>query len=370
MKIKNKIFLNINLNLILGAVLIYSISGLKAEEQNKSPSQQERVLRTITGKPIVDSPQLLDWSSEYEASTMDMSDSNVNMLHDFHGDINDCEMALTTYGNYHSALTEIWSKYLNLFPKNDPLKNWFYFAGGPAIEEQISLGFIQVGSFKVRCQPQIAIIGMREFQKLKTKGLIVGEAIPFIGQREFVILVKKGNPKKIKTVFDLARPDVSFITSSPIKETSSFVLTVRILYKMAQLEKPTKKDISAIDLINRIFNTRNDKKKVKWLVVKNFTHRAVPWSIAYGRGDAAILPSHMATNIKKQFADLFDIVHLKNGEVNKLFSDTKSGNLYISHFNGNWSTRQKEAQAKLVTLLLSDEVSQILSRYDVDRVNE
>lgn len=355
--------------------IIFSISSqffflntIHAEVEANSPSP-ELLLTKITGKPIFDSPKLLNWPLEHGDSSLNISEPTSNILHDFHGDINDCEMSLSTQGSFHSALAEIWPKYLALFPKTAPLKDWFYFGGIPVAEKQISSGFIQVGNFKVRCKPQVVIVNLREITKLKEKGYLDNDYIPFAKVRSYVLLVKKRNQKKIKTIWDLARSNIRVVTPSPIYEPGSFAFTLKILHRMAQLDKLNSNGISADQFIDKIFNTKNNKKNIKWLAVSSLTHRGVPWSIAYGRGDVSLLPYQMAKDIVMLFPNLFEIIELRNGKSETLFPTYHNADLFIARIKGNWTNRQKEAQKKLVDILLSSEFTTILSKYGLDRVH-
>lgn len=350
-------------------ILFLSQINFSQAQITNPPLLHDTLLKKITGKPIFDSPKLLNWPLEHDSSSLlDVSEPTSNILNDFHGDISDCEISFSTQGNFHSALAEIWPKYLDLFPKEKPLKNWFYFGGMPIAEKQINYGFIQVGNFKVKCRPQVVLLNFSEIMKLKNGGYLEGDYIPFSKIRGFAFLVKKNNPKKIRSIWDFARKDVHIVTPSPLREPSSFALFLSIIYKMAQLEKNNDQKNTPDALIDKIFNSQNNAKYFKWLAVNGFAHRGVPWSIAYGKGDVSILPYQMAKDIVTIFPELFTILSTKNGEIETLFPSTHVGELFIGLVKGNWSPRQQEAQDKLVKILLSKEFSAILSRHGLDRV--
>lgn len=59
--------------------------------------------------------------------------------------------------------------------------------------------------------------------------------------------------------------------------------------------------------------------------------------------------------------------HLSNCETKTLFPDSHIGEWYIARIKGDWNSRQKEAQDKLITMLLSEEFTQIIAKYGIKR---
>lgn len=64
-------------------------------------------MSAITGKPVVDLPKLLVWPQYGNTVKPDITEPAVNTLNDLTGNIRDCDIMLSTAGNYHLALTEL-----------------------------------------------------------------------------------------------------------------------------------------------------------------------------------------------------------------------------------------------------------------------
>ncbi|MFI5332443.1 MAG: substrate-binding domain-containing protein, partial [Desulfobaccales bacterium] len=174
-------------------------------------------LPKITGKPVIDAPTLLDWPADQGTVIPNLNDPTANLLNDVHAQIASCDLLLSTEGNFHPALKDIWPRYLARF-KDQPLVNWLYTTSPPISFEQMTHGVAQVGNLYVKCRPTVAIATRRVIEKLLEAGYTVEPAIPLLQDRGAVILVKKGNPKRIRSVWDLARPGVRLVTPNPALE--------------------------------------------------------------------------------------------------------------------------------------------------------
>jgi hypothetical protein len=56
-------------------------------------------MRPITGKPIIDSLQLLEWPYDGRIVIPNLNDPTSNVLNDFHAGISSCELVLSSQGN-------------------------------------------------------------------------------------------------------------------------------------------------------------------------------------------------------------------------------------------------------------------------------
>jgi hypothetical protein len=70
-------------------------------------------LPKITGKPVIDAPTLLDWPADQGTLIPNRNDPTANILNDVHAQLTYCDLVLSTEGNLHPALKDIWPKYLN-----------------------------------------------------------------------------------------------------------------------------------------------------------------------------------------------------------------------------------------------------------------
>jgi hypothetical protein len=315
----------------------------------------------ITGTPVTDSPALLEWPTDRGLVEPNLNDATSNNLNDLHGHLDNCDMVLSTEGNYHPALRDIWPVYLAKF-QDKPLSNWVYSTSPPVVVKQLTNKQLGFGNYSIGCMPSVAVASKQVIDKLVATGWNDGEPIPLYRDRGNVILVKHGNPKHIRTVWDLGRKDVRVVTPNYILETGAFNNYAQTIYAVAANDPHAPKDINAEALFNYIFN---DKSGVadKWLQGERIHHRDVPWSIAYGRGDASVILYHLALYMKQTFPDKFDIIPI-GGTVSdpQLVAGETSSVRYMVKLNGNWTPRQIEARDKLVDTLQSQEFTDILHR--------
>jgi hypothetical protein len=339
----------------------------------------------ITGTPIVDSPRLLDWPRDSVPRTPDLTEPTNNRLQDLHGSITSCDsmdLVLSTAGNYHMALQEMWQNVL--LPRHgEYIKNWYYTTSPPISADQITQKHVAVGNYSLDCKPNVTAAPLPEIQKLQTLGLTEGAMFPVFKNRGNVILVKKGNPKHIRTVWDLGRRNVAVVLPNMTSEKSTFDNYSGTIYNIAASDLNPPGGWTADRLYNSIFNNvqatdedddkghkNGDKSKVhaKWYTGARIHHREVPWSIAYGHADAGVLFYHLALNAVRTFPDLFEIVPLGGTVADPL---PLPGNRVASHYGiriaGSLNANQSYAREKLVETFASPEFTDILARHGMSR---
>ena len=319
----------------------------------------------ITGKPKLDTPTLLLWPSDRGELEPNLNDPTSNVLFDFHGEVNRCDFAFSTEGNYHPALHDIWPKFLAKFAAR-PLQNPFYSTSPAVFTEQIKNGVLQFGNLYARCRPQVAVGSREEIEKLQDARLADGEPMPLYEDRGEVILVKKGNPKGIKTIWDLARPDVRYVSPNPEQEQGAFKSYLKTLHGIASHDPKPPAGMNADKLIDAVFN--NKSKPDKWLAGARIHHRDVPWSLAYGQADAGIIIYHLARYTQQTFPEQFDIVPLGGSVADpQPLPGTHVGTRFLIRVKGEWTARQREATKVFVDTLLSNEFTAILEERGLRR---
>jgi hypothetical protein len=315
----------------------------------------------ITGKPVIDAPQLLEWPADREVTHPNLSDPTSNTLFDFHAVISSCDLGFSTEGNYHPALHDLWPIFLAQF-KDRPLANWFYTTSPPVALEQITRQKVEIGNLLVTCKPSLVVASRKAIQKLVNAGLTEGPAYPLYQDQGAVILVKKGNPKQIHTVWDLGREGVRLATPNPQLEPGAFENYLGTIYGIASRDAHPPRGAKAEDLINRIFNGASGDP-YKWLAGPRIHHRDLPWSVAYGRADAAVILYHLGLYTQQTFPDLFDLAPLGGTVADpRPLPGTISGIRVAVRIKGEWTARQLEARETLLKTLLSDEFTAILER--------
>jgi len=358
----------------------------------------------ITGEPIIDTPELLEWPKDNGPRVPDLTEPTSNRLWDFHGSIDDCDMVLSTAGNYHMALRDLWFNiYLPNFEadQRQALRNWYYTTSPPISAQQTVNSTLTIANLTANCLPQIAVGPgglMNTLESLNfppdvfadERPVTIGSRIPIIQNQGNVILVRKGNPLRIRSVWDLDR--VRLVTSNPYTEPGSFGNYSGTIFNIAAEQRGTE---AATRLFNRIFNENNDRyqrrddddrrwrhdddddddrwggwhhRRGAWLAGARIHHREVPWSVAIGEADAGLMFYHLALFAMESFPDQFDIVPL-GGTVRNPdpVEGNRIGRLFAIRINGDWNATQYAAQEALIDEFLSPEFTVILRQYGLVR---
>lgn len=367
MQINN--FPNWNKSLV-GAV--FFVAGLLA-----SSSVLGAGVPKITGNPVIVTPDLLEWPAEFEQAKPYLTEPTANRLADLHGQVKDCDIVLSTAGNYHMALKELWNDvYLKDYVKDLDIKTWYYTTSPPISPPQISNEIVQFGNLNMGCKPQVAAGPGKLMKKLVKMGVTEGKPIKFLKNNGNVILVKKGNPKNIKTVWDLGRKDVTLVTPNPEMEPGSFGNFSGSIYNIAKKDANPPKGMTAEKLFNSIFNAdqtgcstkQGDDKRCSWVSGKRIMHREQPWAVYSGNADAGFIFYHLALYFTRAFPDEFEIVPLGGtAEKPDPLPGNKVGVLSVVKIKGDWSEKQKAAQNKLVEAFQSDMFTKILASHGINR---
>jgi len=322
----------------------------------------------ISGKPVVDLPKLLAWPQYGNAVKPDITEPTANTLNDLTGNIRDCDIVLSTAGNYHMALTELWPNYLAMFPESDRPRNWFFTTSPPVAPEQIASHNLKIGNLQSACRPQVAVGPKRLIERLTASGVTDGVPVEVFVNRGSVLLVKKGNPKHIRGIWDLAGKNVTLATPNPEKEAGSFESYRDAIYAIAASDPQPPAGLTADILFNRIFNGVSGNPD-KWLTGARIHHREVPWSVAYGKADVGILYYHLALHAVRQFPDKFEIVPLGGTVENpQPLPGNKPGSHYAVRIQGDWSARQLLAREKLIEALTSPQFGTILVKHGMQQL--
>jgi len=315
----------------------------------------------ITGKPVIDAPALLDWPADQGLLTPNLNDLTANVLNDVHAQISSCDLVLSTEGNFHPALRDIWPQYLAKF-KDRPLVNWLYTTSPPISYEQLEHGVVQVGNLSVTCRPSVVIASRKVIEKLAKAGYTDGPPIPLLQDRGEVILVKRGNPKGIHSVWDLGRSGVRLVTPNPELEPGAFANYSATIANIAAHDPAPPKGMNAARLVNLIFNG-GSRDPDKWLAGPRIHHRDLPWSVAYGKADAAVIFYHLGLFTQQTFPDRFDLVPLGGSVADpQPLKGTVVQPRFAVRIKGKWTERQKEAREQLLETLLSPDFTKILEK--------
>ena len=243
---------------------------------------------------------VLDWP--YEGATPPI-DNVARFVHpasnvclDFHGDPRLARLVVFADGNHHMALAEALGLFRSRYPAVDDI---FYATTPPrVIVEALKSGALLVGNLRLSVTPHVFISPAPVLERLRQDGH-VREHHPFAQSRGSVLLVRKGNPRRITGAADLARADVRIFLSNPVTETVSYDLYATTLRRIA-----------ARDGLDCEFLDAAPGALPRVVHGDCIHHREAPQCLADGRADVAVVVSHLALGYTRIFPDLFDVVAL------------------------------------------------------------
>lgn len=320
----------------------------------------------ITGKPVIDTPAILAWPLDNGNALPSLHNPTSNTLYDLHGAINECDLVLSTEGNYHMALHDVWPLVLKKFEK-EPLHNAMYTTSPPVVVPQLEKGLVQFDNVNLTCRPSVMVANKKVIDKVIAAGGSDGDPQPLYQDRGVVILVKKGNPKKIHTVWDLGRKGVHLITPNPDLEAGAFGNYSGVIYNVAANDPHPPKGWTAEKLFDTVFNGKSKDPK-KWLAGARIHHRDEPWSVAHGQADAALILYHLGRYTQESFPDTLEIVPI-GGTVEdpQPAAGVKTSVRFVMPLKGEWTPKQKAAREAMIEVLQSEAFTEALVKHGLQR---
>lgn len=259
-----------------------------------------------------------------------------NICLDFHGDPRVAQLAVFSDGNHHMALAEA----LTLFRSKHPTINNIFYATTPPriLVEALKSGALSLGNLMLSVTPHAFISPAPVLERL-VKGGYVREHKPFVKSRGSVMLVRKGNPKRIAGVADLAREDVRIFLSNPTTETVSYEAYATTLRRVA-----------ARDGLEFGFLDAAPGALPRMVYGDCIHHREAPQCLADDRADVAVIFYHLALRYSRIFPDLFELVALTaDDDAAQVISAIHIG---LVGGGGEWG-------ARLVEFMLGEEVAAV-----------
>lgn len=239
----------------------------------------------------------LDWPEELAGGDTDSfrwSEPGSNLCLDFHGDPVNAQLVVFSDGNHHMALKDCLDIFLK---RNKSLSGIFYATTPPGpLVNMLRTGGLQMGNLFIAVSPHVFISPPQVLDTLAAEGYIQTHQ-PFMQNRGSVLLVKKGNPKNVSGVADLAQKRLRLFLSNPESETVSY-----------RGYMDTLKAIAAAEGVEPSFLA--DTTGTGIVYGERIHHREAPQALADDRADAAIVYYHLALRYIRIFPALFDMVPL------------------------------------------------------------
>lgn len=287
----------------------------------------------------------LDWPAEQArpaGAEPRWSQPHSNLALDFHGDPHRARLVVFSDGNHHMALEECLQCFLAAHPQAEDV---FYATTPPAVLLRwLEAGCLHLGNLRLSLKPHLFISPPKILDRVVASGRAPGHT-PFMRSCGNVLLVREGNPRKIRAVTDLTRADVRLFLSNPETEAASYEVyadTLRGLARRAGVEG---------DFPGRVHAVYGER----------IHHREAPQALADERADAAILYYHLALRYTRIFPGQFEIVPLDGAPENAALENVLSRfHLALVDGGGEWGAAARE-------FLLGPEAAAIYARHGLAR---
>ena len=204
------------------------------------PVQAQSVsIPEITTEPVVLGRETLKWPTEGGNDTIpprpfDYPDltGEANVLDDWHmqTSADDWDLLVSTSGNFYRFLNVFFRQ--NYLPANPVVEDgqWGYSTSPPVSIPQLENGGrLTFGNMKIRGNPMV-VMGPKSIMNAVIKGgYNDGEPAKILSNFGNVLLVRAGNPKNIRDIWDLGRDNVRVVTSNPENEAGNCGLHTAVL---------------------------------------------------------------------------------------------------------------------------------------------
>lgn len=292
-------------------------------------------------------PASLDWPTESARADDDgfrWRHARSNLILDFHGDPRRAQLVVFSDGNHHMALEECLQRFLAAHPATEDV---FYVTTPPAVLlAWLESGSLHVGNLRLSLRPHVFISPPKILDRVVAAGH-TRRHVPFMRSRGNVLLVRKGNPKGIRTLADLARPEIRLFLSNPKTETASYEVYAESLKGLARVQGV------APDFI--------DAGAERVVYGERIHHREAPQALADGRADAALLYYHLALRYTRIFPEYFEMVPLDGTPAAPVAENVISAfHLALVGDGGEWGATARD-------YLLGEEVTEIYARHGLRR---
>lgn len=287
----------------------------------------------------------LDWPPERAGradATPRWSQPLSNLILDFHGDPVRARLVVFSDGNHHMALEECLRSFRGAHPE---VEDVFYATTPPSVLlNLLAVGALDLGNLRLSVAPHVFISPPAVLDRVVSAGRMAAHR-PFMRSRGNVLLVRRGNPKAIRGIGDLARGDVRLFLSNPKSEAASYEVYRATLEGLARRPGMTW-----------------DIPEARIVYGERIHHREAPQALADERADAALVYYHLALRYVRIFPRHFEVVALDGAPADRALPENVISRFHVGVIGdgGEWGGR-------LLAFLLGEEVTDIYRRHGLER---
>ncbi|MHB1175438.1 MAG: molybdate ABC transporter substrate-binding protein [Sulfuriferula sp.] len=196
----------------------------------------------------------------------------VNVLADFHGNLNNPKLVIFVAGNYYFAMAPLVAAFEQEHPQ---YKGRIYFETLPPgilLKQMAAGGTITVGNMTWTIKPDVYAAGLKKIKTAIADGILTAPAVPYV-TNDLAIMIPKDNPAHITGLADLGKPGVRLSMPNPEWEGVARQIKASLVKAGgAALEK----------------NVYEDKVKDGQTILTHIHHRQTPLFMMQGLVDAGV----------------------------------------------------------------------------------
>jgi len=196
----------------------------------------------------------------------------VDNLADFHGNLNDPKLVIYYGGNSFFSMAPLVQAFEARYPQYRGRVYFETLPPGLLAKQMANGGTITVGNMTWTIKPDAYFAGLNAVKMLIDKGELAGAPVPYV-TNNLAIMVAKGNPKGIRSLADLARPDVRLAMPNPAFEGIARQI-------QASLVKAGGEDLRAAVYERKVTDGSS--------MLTQIHHRQTPLYIMQGKVDAGV----------------------------------------------------------------------------------
>lgn len=138
----------------------------------------------------------------------------VDVLADFHGDLSAPKLVLFVGGNYFFAMAPLVAQFELDHPEFRGKIFWETIPPGLLVTQIKAGGTITVGNMTWTVKPDAYFAGLSKVDELIADGTLTSPAVPYV-TNQLTIMVRAGNPARIASLNDLAKPGLRLAMPNP-----------------------------------------------------------------------------------------------------------------------------------------------------------
>ncbi|MHB8743932.1 MAG: substrate-binding domain-containing protein, partial [Sulfuricaulis sp.] len=254
----------------LAVALLFSLTALQASSANTD--WQDGKVHPPQYKGEVFPPWQHGANAPATDKGLEFTVPEVNVLADFHGNLNDPQLVIFVAGNYYFAMAPLVAAFEKQHPQYQGRIFFETLPPGILLKQMHAGGTITVGNMTWTVRPDVYAAGLKKIKAAIADGTLTGQAIPYV-TNDLAIMIPKDNPAHIAGLTDLGKPGVRLSMPNPEWEG------------VARQIKASLVKAGGDTLVKNVYD---DKVRNGQTILTHVHHRQTPLYLMQGLVDAGV----------------------------------------------------------------------------------